>query len=205
MVLFFFRDIKTARGKFKRAVLQFTPESWIKVDWYNNCALRRTLSIYGFVMVWLMAILPGVFSEQMIKLIFVLFFSRDIKTARGKFKRAVLQFTPESWIKVDWYNNCALRRTLSIYGFVMVWLSWVYLAICSLEASICIKFGRPQFPQLKLTMIVFWICFMKTEKVNFNGCLRECYLDSSHENLGALADEVQAHRKRLNISESDFD
>lgn len=50
------------------------------------------------------------------------FFSRDIKTARGKFKRAVLQFTPESWIKVDWYNNCALRRTMAIYGFVMVWL-----------------------------------------------------------------------------------
>lgn len=51
-----FRDIKTTRGKFKRAVLQFTPESWIKVDWYKNCAIRRTLTIYSFVMIWLVRV-----------------------------------------------------------------------------------------------------------------------------------------------------
>lgn len=38
--------------------------------------------------------------------------------------------------------------------------SWVYLAICVLEAAVCVKFGRPQLPPVKITLIVCWIAFM---------------------------------------------
>uniref|UniRef100_A0A915PGP1 Phosphatidylserine synthase n=1 Tax=Setaria digitata TaxID=48799 RepID=A0A915PGP1_9BILA len=203
------KDIKTTRGKFKRAVLQFTPESWMKVDWYNNFALRRTLAIYGFVLIWLITELNTFF----LKHIFAVDTSHPLV-----FSRIVL---------VAFISAPTIRQ---FYLFAtdprikrMGMQSWVYVAICTLEAAICIRFGRPQLPRVKLTLIVSWICFMavgtfvsvwmsvwwvktftKTKKVNINGCLRDCYLDSSHENLGALTDEVKARRKRLNIAESDF-
>lgn len=47
---------------------------------------------------------------------------RSIPTARGKFKRAVLQFTPESWLKVEWMNSFAVKRILAIYAFIMIWM-----------------------------------------------------------------------------------
>lgn len=43
-----------------------------------------------------------------------------------------------------------------------------------------------------------------TMQVKVGDRFRECYLDSSYENLGAIADDVKACRKRLQISESDF-
>ncbi|EJW74287.1 phosphatidyl serine synthase [Wuchereria bancrofti] len=184
------KDIKTARGKFKRAVLQFTPESWIKVDWYNNCALRRTLAIYGFVLVWLITELNTFF----LKHIFAVDTSHPLVFSRI----FLIAFISAPTIRQFYLfaTDPRIKR--------MGMQSWVYVAICTLEASICIKFGRPQLPRVKLTLIVSWICFMKTEKVSINGCLRDCYLDSSHENLGALTDEVKARRKRLNIPDSDL-
>ncbi|KAL3990119.1 Phosphatidylserine synthase 1 domain protein [Acanthocheilonema viteae] len=203
------KDIKTARGKFKRAVLQFTPESWMKVDWYNNCALRRTLAIYGFVLIWLITELNTFF----LKHIFAVDTSHPLVFSRI----FLLAFISAPTIRQFYLfaTDPRIKR--------MGMQSWVYVAICTLEASICIKFGRPQLPRVKLTLIVSWICFMavgtfasvwmsvwwvktftKTKKVNINGCLRDCYLDSSHENLGTLTDEVKARRKRLNISESYF-
>ncbi|VDO41489.1 unnamed protein product [Brugia timori] len=203
------KDIKTARGKFKRAVLQFTPESWMKVDWYNNCALRRTLAIYGFVLVWLITELNTFF----LKHIFAVDTSHPLVFSR------ILLIAFISAPTIRQFYLFATDPRIKRMGMQ----SWVYVAICTLEASICIKFGRPQLPRVKLTLIVSWICFMavgtfasvwmsvwwvrtftKTEKVSINGCLRDCYLDSSHENLGALTDEVKARRKRLNISDSDL-
>ncbi|KAM3728062.1 Phosphatidylserine synthase [Dirofilaria immitis] len=204
------KDIKTTRGKFKRAVLQFTPESWMKVDWYNNCALRRTLIIYGFVLIWLISELNTFF----LKHIFAVDTSHPLVTARLVLIASISAPTIRQFYLFS--TNPRIKRM----GMQM----WVYVAICTLEASICIKFGRSQLPRIKLTFIASWICFMaigtfacvwmsvwcvktftKTKKVNIDGCLRDCYLDSSYEDLGALADEVNAHRKRLNISESDFD
>jgi len=34
---------------------------------------------------------------------------------------------------------------------------WVYLAVCALEAAICVKFGRLMLPPLKMAFIVVWI------------------------------------------------
>ncbi|VDN01702.1 unnamed protein product [Thelazia callipaeda] len=203
------KDIKTTRGKFKRAVLQFTPESWMKVNWYNNCALRRALAIYGFVLIWLITELNTFF----LKHIFAVDTSHSLVLSR------IILIAFISAPTIRQFYLFATDPRIKRMGMQ----SWVYLAICTLEASICIKFGRSQLPSIKFTMIIWWICFMalgtfasvwmsvwwvktftETKKVNIGGCLRDCYLDSSHENLGALADEVKARRKRLHISESDY-
>ncbi|MCP9263337.1 Phosphatidylserine synthase 1 [Dirofilaria immitis] len=238
------KDIKTTRGKFKRAVLQFTPESWMKVDWYNNCALRRTLIIYGFVLIWLISELNTFF----LKHIFAVDTSHPLVTARLVLIASISAPTIRQFYLFS--TNPRIKRM----GMQM----WVYVAICTLEASICIKFGRSQLPRIcthlgcvpinhatkdgngwfcpchgsyydtsgrviggpapkNMAIPSYWYFCMRLDvsmvckniyenkKVNIDGCLRDCYLDSSYEDLGALADEVNAHRKRLNISESDFD
>ncbi|KHN83227.1 Phosphatidylserine synthase 1 [Toxocara canis] len=232
------KDIKTARGKFKRAVLQFTPESWIKVDWYNNFALRRTLSIYAFVMIWLVSELNTFFLKHI--------FAVDTSHPLVFWRIVLIGFISAPSIR-QFYLFATDPRVKR-----MGMQSWVYLAVCALEAAICIKFGRPQFPHIKITFILIWIAFLAvgtfgcvwlsvwwarkfaptkqvnvggrlrecyldssyenlgaiaddpTKQVNVGGRLRECYLDSSYENLGAIADDVRACRKRLQISESDF-
>ena len=52
-----FREAEGHRAKIKRAVLQFTPESWTKNEWFGSTALKRTLAVYLFVMIWLVRFL----------------------------------------------------------------------------------------------------------------------------------------------------
>uniref|UniRef100_A0A915BG91 Phosphatidylserine synthase n=1 Tax=Parascaris univalens TaxID=6257 RepID=A0A915BG91_PARUN len=203
------KDIKTTRGKFKRAVLQFTPESWIKVDWYNNFALRRTLAIYAFVMIWLISELNTFFLKHI--------FAVDTSHPLVFWRIVLIAFISAPSIR-QFYLFATDPRVKR-----MGMQSWVYLAVCALEAAICIKFGRPKFPHIKITFILIWIAFLAlgtfgcvwfsvwwarksamTMQVKVGDRFRECYLDSSYENLGAIADDVKACRKRLQISESDF-
>jgi len=101
---------------------------------------------------------------------------------------------------------------------------WVYTAVCALEAAICIKFGRTQLPHLKLKLIGLWILFLAvgtifcvwisvfwakyssmTKNIEVQGGeTRQCYLDSSYENLGAIKDDVLRRRKQLKIANPDF-
>lgn len=37
---------------------------------------------------------------------------------------------------------------------------WIYMAVCALEAAICIKFGRTQLPAIQLKLITVWILFL---------------------------------------------
>ena len=47
---------------------------------------------------------------------------RDIKSKSGKLKRAVLQFTPESWETVRWFNpNNTKNRVVSLTLLVIFW------------------------------------------------------------------------------------
>lgn len=36
---------------------------------------------------------------------------------------------------------------------------WIYLAVCALEAAICVKFGREILPPMKMTFVAMW-CVM---------------------------------------------
>lgn len=47
---------------------------------------------------------------------------RDIHSATGKLKRAVLQFTPASWTYVRWFDpKSSFQRVAGIYLFMIVW------------------------------------------------------------------------------------
>lgn len=47
---------------------------------------------------------------------------RDISSTSGKIKRAVLQFTPESWSCVRWMDpKCSYMRFFSVFQLVILW------------------------------------------------------------------------------------
>ncbi len=59
---------------------------------------------------------------------------KDIHSTSGKIKRAVLQFTPESWTHVRWYssfyNIISINRIIQYYNFFK--LGWIpILLICA--------------------------------------------------------------------------
>lgn len=33
-----------------------------------------------------------------------------------------MQFTPETWTELDWFNSNAFKRTVAVYLFVLIWL-----------------------------------------------------------------------------------
>uniref|UniRef100_A0A0N5BXP2 Phosphatidylserine synthase n=1 Tax=Strongyloides papillosus TaxID=174720 RepID=A0A0N5BXP2_STREA len=187
------KSIRTTKGKFKRAVLQFTPESWLKVDWFKNTALKRFLCVYLFVMIWLVSELNTFF----LKHIFAVDTSHPLVFYR------IFLIGLISAPSIRQFYVFATDPRVSRLGMQ----AWVYCAVCALEAAICIKFGRQQFMTLELGLISLWIFILalgsfasvwisvwwakyssKTKEMNVNRKLRHCYLDSSAENLSTLRD-----------------
>ncbi|KAI6192396.1 L-serine-phosphatidylethanolamine phosphatidyltransferase [Aphelenchoides bicaudatus] len=200
------KSIRTTKGKFKRAVLQFTPESWIKVDWFNSFALRRSLAIFLFIMVWLISELNTFF----LKHVFAVDTSHPVVFWRIIF---IALISAPSIRQYYLYITDPRIKRLGMQ-------CWIYSAVCILELAICVKFGRRQLPALKIMYITAWIFILAigtvlcvwlstkwaqhsalTKPISVRGETRDCYLDSSTENLGALKDDVEKRRKRLRIAD----
>uniref|UniRef100_A0A7E4W0S0 Phosphatidylserine synthase n=1 Tax=Panagrellus redivivus TaxID=6233 RepID=A0A7E4W0S0_PANRE len=204
------KNIRTTRGKFKRAVLQFTPESWMKVNWFNSSAVKSTLGLYIFIMIWLAAELNTFF----LKHVFAIDTSHPVVFWR------IILIALISAPTIRQYYVYVTDPKVKRLGMQC----WVFCAVAALEAAICVKFGRSQLPAVKVTLISAWILILAigtifcvwlsvtwakqsslTEKVSLqSGQKRHCYLDSSCENLGTISDDVRRRRKQLQISESDL-
>ncbi|PAV55974.1 hypothetical protein WR25_25442 [Diploscapter pachys] len=204
------KDIPTRRGRFKRAVMQLTPESWAKTDWFNvSNVFKRTISIFLFVLIWIISELNTFFMKHV--------FSVDTRHP-VVFWRLILI----AWISAPSIRQYYLYATDPLVKRLGM-QCWVYCAVCALEAAICIKFGKSMFPAVAKTNIALWLALLvvgtfiaiwisvkwaeyssETEEVKVAGENRMYYLDSSHENLGAIADDVKRRRRSLGISESDL-
>uniref|UniRef100_A0A0K0DR10 Phosphatidylserine synthase n=1 Tax=Angiostrongylus cantonensis TaxID=6313 RepID=A0A0K0DR10_ANGCA len=142
----FFRDIRSHRGRFKRAVMQFTPESWTEFDWFNSKAFRRTMAIYFFVLIWLLTELNTFFLKHV--------FAVDTKhpVVFGRIILMALVSAP-SIRQYYLYSTDPLVKRIGMQ-------SWVYCALTASEAAICVKFGRHMFPNLPIYPIIAWIAFL---------------------------------------------
>ncbi|KAI6234810.1 Phosphatidylserine synthase 1 [Aphelenchoides fujianensis] len=137
------RMIQSRTGQFRRAVLQFTPESWIKVDWFNSFALRRWAALFAFIMIWLISELNTFF----LKHVFAVDTNHPVV-----FWRIIL-------------IGCISAPTIRQYYVYVTdpqikrlgMQCWVYLAVCLLELAICVKFGRHQLPRMKVMFITAWV------------------------------------------------
>lgn len=140
------RNIRTTRGKFKRAVLQFTPESWIKVDWFNSFALRRTLALYLFIMIWLVSELNTFF----LKHVFAVDTSHPVVFWR------IILIGLISAPTIRQYYSYVTDPKVKRLGMQC----WIFCAVTALESAVCIKYGRHQLPAMKATLIIFWIILL---------------------------------------------
>ncbi|CAL2049218.1 unnamed protein product [Caenorhabditis brenneri] len=204
------KSIKTNRARFKRVVMQFTPESWNDFDWGSfTQTIKRTMAVYVFVLIWLLTELNTFFMKHVL--------SVDTKHPVVFWRLILIAFISAPSIRQFYlYATDPLIKRLGMQ-------CWVYLAVCALEAAICVKFGISMFPRIAITPIVVWILFLvvgtffsvwfsvwwakkssATTEIEIDGENCDIYLDSSHENLGAIHDDVRRRRRDLGFSESDL-
>ncbi|KAH7699697.1 CRE-PSSY-1 protein, partial [Aphelenchoides avenae] len=197
------RSIPTARGKFKRAVLQFTPESWLKVEWMTSFAVKRILAIYAFIMIWMITELNTFFLKHV--------FAVDT-THPVVFWRIIL-IGLISAPSIRQYYLYATDPKIKRMGMQC----WIYLAVCALEAAICVKFGREILPPMKMTFVAIWCVMLaigtggcvwlsvrwaqwssKTREVSTAAGTQHRYVSSSsdEQEYSGVSDDLRRRRKR---------
>lgn len=188
----------------KRFALQFTPASWSGYDWYNSKskanALRRTCLLSFLVFFWLLAELNTFFIKHV--------FAIDTKHPVVFWRIILIAVIAAPTIRQFYvFSTDPLTRRVGMQ-------SWVFVVICVLELAICVKCGGIMFAKTSGWNMLLWAMsiiigtiscilastwyaehFGTTARVLVKGRRRLCYLESSHENLGMLQDDVIKKRE----------
>lgn len=138
------RDIHTATGKIKRAVLQFTPSSWTPVRWLDpNCTYMRFVAICQLVIFWQVSELNTFF----LKHIFEMPPSHPIVVTRLFFVGIVVAPSVRQYYTYVTDPRCLRVGTQC----------WVYGVIMVSESLLCIKNGRNLFGRTQVLNIMLWL------------------------------------------------
>ncbi|KAK9709407.1 Phosphatidyl serine synthase [Popillia japonica] len=138
------RDIHSTTGKIKRAVLQFTPESWTSVRWLDpKCSYMRVLALCQLVIFWQISELNTFF----LKHIFEMPPSHPFVTGRLILVGVIVAPSVRQYYSYITDTTCKRVGTQC----------WVYVCIMVAEALLCIKHGRDLFEQTQAINIVFWL------------------------------------------------
>ncbi|XP_016365347.1 phosphatidylserine synthase 1 isoform X4 [Sinocyclocheilus rhinocerous] len=138
------KDIHTTTGKLKRAVLQFTPASWMYVRWFDpKSSFQRLAGIYLFMIVWQLTELNTFF----LKHIFVFQASHPLSWCRILFIGIITAPTVRQYYAYLTDTQCKRVGTQC----------WVFGAIAFLEALACIKFGQDLFSKTQVLYVVLWL------------------------------------------------
>lgn len=153
------RDITSTKGKLKRVVLQFTPESWAPVRWLDpKCTYMRFFAVCQLVLLWQLTELNTFF----LKHIFEMPPSHPVVIGRLIF---VGLFTAPSVRQYYIYVTDTRCKRLGTQ-------CWVYIAILVSEAILCIKNGQELFERTQVKNIVFWLFVQAAVSVLFIfGCM----------------------------------
>lgn len=148
------RDIHTATGKIKRAVLQFTPSSWTPVRWLDpNCTYMRFVAICQLVIFWQVSELNTFF----LKHIFEMPPSHPIVVARLFLVGIVVAPSVRQYYTYVTDPRCLRVGTQC----------WVYGAIMVSESLLCIKNGKKLFEHTQISNIMFWLLLQAVVSVLF--------------------------------------
>ncbi|KAE8748643.1 hypothetical protein FOCC_FOCC004654 [Frankliniella occidentalis] len=148
------RDIHTATGKIKRAVLQFTPSSWTPVRWLDpNCTYMRFVAICQLVIFWQVSELNTFF----LKHIFEMPPSHPIVVGRLFLVGIVVAPSVRQYYTYVTDPRCLRVGTQC----------WVYGAIMVSESLLCIKNGRRLFQNTQLSNILFWLLLQAVVSILF--------------------------------------
>ncbi|RUS87479.1 hypothetical protein EGW08_004733 [Elysia chlorotica] len=138
-------DIHSATGKLRRAVLQFTPVSWLYVRWLDpNSTTMRILAVWILILAWQMVELNTFF----LKHIFFLQPSHMLNLVRLLLICLISAPTIRQYYVYVTDTRCKRVGTQL----------WVFCAIMLTESIICIKFGLQMFRQTVVSYIFIWLC-----------------------------------------------
>ncbi|XP_072393641.1 phosphatidylserine synthase [Diabrotica undecimpunctata] len=153
------KDIHSTTGKIKRAMLQFTPESWTSVRWLDpKCSYMRIFALCQLVLFWQTSELNTFF----LKHVFELPSSHYLVTGRLILIGVIVAPSVRQYYSYTTDTSCKRVGTQC----------WVYGCIMVAEALICIKHGRELFEQTQMINMVLWLLVMFILSVAFVlGCV----------------------------------
>jgi phosphatidylserine synthase 1 len=153
------RDISSKTGKLKRAILQFTPESWTACRWLDpKCTWMRFLAVSQLVLLWQLTELNTFF----LKHIFEMPPSHPVVIGR---LLLIGLFTAPSVRQYYIYITDTRCKRVGTQ-------CWVYIAILVSEAILCIKNGKELFERTQVLNIVTWLGIQVVISIIFvYGCM----------------------------------
>ncbi|CAH1369216.1 hypothetical protein MTP99_010690 [Tenebrio molitor] len=138
------RDIHSTTGKIKRAMMQFTPESWTSVRWLDpKCSYMRIFALCQLVLFWQISELNTFF----LKHVFELPASHPLVTARLILIGVIVAPSVRQYYSYVTDTTCKRVGTQC----------WVYGCIMVSEALICIKHGKELFERTQAINIILWL------------------------------------------------
>ena len=138
------KNISGAKGKFKRALLQLTPESWSAVRWLDpQSGYMRLIAVIQFMLIW-----------QMVEL--NTFFIKHIFPMPAEHPICVF--------RILLFGLIAAPATRQYYTYVtdpkckrVGTQCWVFIMISFSELILVLKFGLELFSQTQISKMVIWI------------------------------------------------
>merc|ERR1719369_2663594 len=138
------KNISGAKGKFKRALLQFTPESWTHVRWLDpNSSFMRLVAITQFMLIWQVVELNTFF----IKHIFPMPAEHPICVTRILMTGLIAAPTIRQYYTYITDPQCKRIGTQC----------WVFFMITFSELILVIRFGVDLFSHTELSKMGLWL------------------------------------------------
>ncbi|KAG5441338.1 Phosphatidylserine synthase 2 [Clonorchis sinensis] len=141
------RDIRGARGKLKRAVLQFTPGSWTYTRWlHRDSSVLRSFLLSQLIIVWQLAELNSFF----LKHVFI------VKPSHPLTQLRLLLITLMSAPAIRQYYLYVIDPHVKRVGSQL----WLFIATVLTETLVCFKLGSETFEHAILWNLVYWVIWM---------------------------------------------
>ncbi|XP_073838665.1 phosphatidylserine synthase-like [Musca autumnalis] len=153
------KDISSTSGKIKRAVLQFTPESWTAIRWLDpKSTAMRFAAVIQLVIFWQVTELNTFFLKHIFEM------PPDHYIVIGRLVFVGLFVAPSVRQYYTYVTDTRCKRVGT--------QCWVYGAIMVSEAILCIKNGKELFERTQAINIVIWLTVQVLISVAFvYGCI----------------------------------
>lgn len=178
------RDIQSTTGKIKRAVLQFTPESWTSVRWLDpKCSYMRVFALSQLVLFWQMSELNTFF----LKHIFEMPASHPFVTARLILVGVIVAPSVRQYYSYITDTTCKRVGTQC----------WVYGCLMVTESLLCIKHGQELFERAQAINIIIWLLVQMLISLL---CVFVCVMYHKHYKHGYTSRESSPMKLRPGIT-----
>nr|CAG4650125.1 EOG090X05CZ [Sida crystallina] len=173
------KDIHSTSGKIKRAVLQFTPESWTYVRWLDpHSSYMRFFAVCQLVVFWQITELNTFF----LKHIFELPPGHNLNLWRLCIIGLIVAPSMRQYYTYVTDTRCKRVGTQC----------WVFGIIMFTEAIICLKFGKDIFERTQVFTIALWLAIQFILSVL---CLYGCVLYHRHKGKKGNTEQNQGDKK----------